>query len=385
MTSKQQNVLLCFALAAMAAALDLDQGGSIVRRMKSTSSSSKLAPSSEEDATAGIIATGPDALVALARYPTRMPLKYVKSARLAGFDGHIILGVHPDLDNATRKELIALGVTMRNVETTACKLAHKEESTSYMLRAVCSKEFPSLKLESARFALASRWLQQCKECTGWALVSDYGDLVFQRKPFEDLGRPTGEELFFVEEYTGKNETDLKPIGRGIDNTYYFTNVGVNTCYGYRLGHTPTLNSGSIVGAKESMIKALRVLQDEFEQNTKKGVKCDPTRIPDQATLNHLFYKGAFDDLKPKTWKYGDGPIVTIGIPCSGPGKEGHSFDDIIRMKDGLILNNKNEPARAVHQDKVCWNNYVKPTVYPRFAGVAVDEVLRKYKQNVAAL
>jgi UDP-glucose 4-epimerase len=330
---------------------------------------------------ARVRAAGHDALVALARYENGiMPMKYVRSARMAGFDGQIILGVHPELKDETRNELEALDVTLQPIQTTPCKLPYEEPSTDYMLRAVCSAEFPTLKLESARFALARKWIEQCKECSGWVLVSDYGDLVFQRRPFQDLGRPEG--LFFVEEYAGKNETDLRPSGRGIDNTYWFTDVGVNSCYGYHLGHTRTLNSGSIVGAKESIIKFLERFQYEFEQNINRGQKCDPTSISDQATLNHLFYSGAFDHLKPKTWRYGDGPIATVGIPCSGPGEPGHSRNDIIRMKDGWILGNSHEPANAVHQDKVCWNNYVVPTVNHRFDHIPLSKVLLEYREKV---
>lgn len=323
---------------------------------------------------------GPDALVALATYKKgNMPLTYVKTARMAGFNGQIILGVSPNIDDRQKGDLEKLGVTLKFVKEAPCQLPFEDKPIDYMLRSVCSAEFPNLKLESARFALARKWIEECQECTGWVLVSDYSDLVFQRQPFKDLGRPAGTELYFVEEYMGKNETDRKPSGRGIDNTYWFTSVGVKTCYGYELGHTPTLNSGSIVGAKGPMVKFLERLQAEFEMNVVRGAQCDPSKIADQATLNHLFYAGAFANLNPKTWKYGDGPITTIGIPCSGTGQRDHdhSATDIVRIENGLVLNNKNEPSNAVHQDKVCWENYVIPTV-SRWSQTSIEEVVIKF-------
>ena len=225
---------------------------------------------------------------------------------------------------------------------------------------------------------------------GWILVSDYGDMIFQREPFKGMGRPTGDELFFVEEYMGKNATDRRGVstgGRGIDNTHWFTYNGVKVCHGdaeaQRMGHTPVLNAGSIAGAREPMINVLKRLQTEFEKNVASGKKCDPENIADQATLNYLFYTGAFADLHPKTWKYGEGPIITIGVSCGGGGKD-HSATDIIRIRDGSVLNKINEPANVVHQDKECFNNFAIPYVQPRFEQISTSWVLTSFRKNVDA-
>jgi hypothetical protein len=370
-------------------------GGSVTRRIHTTAAGdivpevvpSKSQATSEEESDR--IRAGSDVLVAWAAYSGKMPLEYVKSARMAGFDGQIILAVSPKLSEDQHQELKKLGVTLRFVEDTPCQLPYEAPNSSYKLRVLCPREFPSLKFESARFALAGKWIKECKECTGWALVSDFGDILFQRKPFQGLGRPIGNELHFVQEYAGKNATDRWGItagGRGIDNTHWFTNGGVKACHGdaeaKRMGNTPVICSGSIFGAREPMIAAMEKLQAHFEQNVKRGPQCDPTRIADQASLNYLVYNtDTFADLKPKTWKFGEGPIQTIGVPCGGSKQDpGHSKSDIVHIKDGLVFNNNDEPVNAVHQDKVCWKNYHKP--YSRRYDAPIGEVLASFRQNV---
>jgi len=329
--------------------------------------------------------TGPDTLIALARYKDSFNLKYVKSARMAGFDGKIILGVHPNLNQQMRDDMAALGVIAKDVPTGPCQLPYSEPESGYKLRVDCSADFPHLKLESARFALANKWLKECEDCKGWVLVSDYGDFYFQRHPFHGMGQPTGNELIFQEEYLGKNESDRRSKGgRGVDNTYWFTRSGATNCYGdaeaKKMGDTPTVNSGSILGGKQGMIKFLTRYQQEFEDNVQRGSKCDPNSCPDQATLNYLLYTGAFDAFKPTRAKYGEGPVVTLGMICGG-NKLGHSATDLLRMRDGWVLKNNDELANAVHQDKVCWLNLVIPFVNPRYDQTAVADVLQKYSQH----
>lgn len=329
---------------------------------------------------------GRDALVALARYDGNVGnLKYVKSARMVGFNGQIILGVHPDVVHDD--QYARLGVTAKAVPTGPCKLPFDQPSSNYMLRVQCSAEFPKLKLESARFALARKWISECSECTGWVLVSDFGDFFFQRKPFEGMGFPKGDELIFQEEYFGKDSNDRKDKGgRGVDNAYWFSHAGAESCYGAaeadRMGRTPMLNSGSIVGAREPMLKFLSKYQAEFEANTERGSKCDPNSIADQALLNYMFYTNAFADLKPTTAKHGEGPVNTIGMVCSPPAgsKKDHSATDLIKMDSkGFVLNNDGKPANAVHQDKVCWDNLVIPYVEPRY-NIDVAQVLQQFEK-----
>ena len=37
-------------------------------------------------------------------------------------------------------------------------------------------------------AAGRRWLAECGSCTGWVFLGDYGDIHFQRSPFEGLGK-----------------------------------------------------------------------------------------------------------------------------------------------------------------------------------------------------
>ena len=68
--------------------------------------------------------------------------------------------------------LALIGITLRTVDEAPCKLPYASGvAGTYMLREICSAEFPQLKLESARFALARRWIEECQECTGCVLLS----------------------------------------------------------------------------------------------------------------------------------------------------------------------------------------------------------------------
>jgi len=266
------------------------------------------------------------------------------------------------------------------VNTAPCVLPYKAGTSAYMLRAVCSADYPSLKLESARFVLARIWIEECSLCQGWVFVCDYEDVVFQRSPFEGLGPPRGDKLLFVEEMTPQANFGM---GRGRDNNYGFTSGGVRNCYGQAasrlIGNTPVLNSGSILGSRASILGFLKRYQQQFESNVPRGPPCDPISIADQAVLNYLYYTGAFNHLAPVATKYGEGPVLTVGLPCTGPPR-GHSSSDVVRIQDGWLLNNDGRPANIVHQDKVCWKNVMLPFYYPRFESTTMKQVVYEFHQ-----
>ena len=67
-------------------------------------------------------------------------------------------------------------------------------SIRYQIRIKCSKDYPKMKLEWARYEMARDWVRDCAECNGWVLVCDFRDLYFQTHPFKALGDPRAPEL-----------------------------------------------------------------------------------------------------------------------------------------------------------------------------------------------
>lgn len=315
--------------------------------------------------------TSPDAVVGLALFDSGITfhvMKFVKSARMAGYSGQIILGVHPNFFNRSEdvQTFSLLGVTPKEVKVGPCQLPFEAPPSDYFLRKVCSADFPHLKMESARFALAAKWLEDCPICTGWVLQQDVSDAYFQRPPFNGMGRPKGDELIMVEEYGGEPH--------GIQTTHWFVRPAVQKCYDYTIEAHAMLCSGSIIGAKAQYVKFLQRYVEEFESNLKKGAQCDPNSIADQAVLNHLYYSGALASLHATSQEYGQGIVNTVGAVCSG-NKEldesgnvlGHSNTDVLKLDEsGYVLNNDGSVANVVHQDKVCWKNLVLPFLYPRY-------------------
>jgi len=328
--------------------------------------------------------TGPDALVSLAWYEHGMSnniWKFVKSARMAGYPGRIILGVHPNFLNNQQDQAIAsaLGVTAKVVNEAPCVLPYNNTATGYMLREKCAADFPHLKLESARFSLAGKWLKECSECTGWAMVHDADDLILQNHPFEGMGSPKGDELILVEELY------LNGSPRGLNTGHWFVHPGVQGCYNFDLGKHPMLCSGTILGAKDQMVKFMERMTDEFENNVKKGTQCDPSSIADQAVLNYLYYSGSLTQLNAKTSAYGRGPVATLGAVCSDETTTGkdHSATDLLKLDDaGYVLNDNGAKFNIVHQDKTCWDNLMLKYLHPRYMQKSVADVMTIFHAKV---
>jgi len=324
----------------------------------------------------------PDALIGLAHYEkgfSHNVWKFLKSARMAGYDGHIFLGVHPNFfeNKLDVAKFAALGVTPKKIELGPCELPYETPKDSYMLREVCSADFPHQKLESARFTLAAKWLEDCKTCTGWVAQMDVEDTFIQRPVFKGMGTPKGNELIMVEEFAPPPQQ--KAQLKAGTTKHWFVEPAVESCYGYKIEEHPMLCSGSIIGAKEQYVKFLNRFAQEFEDNVKRGAKCDPTKIADQAVLNHLFYSKALASLGATTQKYGEGIVNTVGNVCSTEQtKKGEftEYEGVLQLDgDGYVLNRDNSVANVVHQDKVCWKKLVLKHVYPRYEGVSVEKIM----------
>jgi hypothetical protein len=323
----------------------------------------------------------PNAIVGLASYPKFMDgwRKMIGSLRLNGYEGHIIVGVNPNIPAEEREYLDKMGVTYYAVETANCSSAilNVGDDTSNKVRSVCSKGLEELKLEWGRYEMARRWLRACQTCTGWSMVIDTRDIFFQRDPFASLGNADGasHNLLFVEEIASYTNTLPNRPHRAVNigQSMRYKNH-VEPCYGkasvkaYELIQRPMLCSGTVLGTRDGIHRFLTVLVEEFGKNNAKGPLCRSPATTDQWTMNYLYYKGKFGfTQQTKTLPWGTGPVLTVGKPCvNSELRDGKSQKDMMEFgSDGLILN-PHEPngsaarvAPALHQWDRC-NGWMRP-------------------------
>jgi len=319
---------------------------------------------------------GNNVVLGLASYPTFMVgwTRLVGSLRNSGYDGHIIMGVNPDIPQMERDYLDKMGVTYYAIDVVNCTTttvssaasstttATDGETTKNTVRAKCSRGLRDLKLEWGRYEMARRWLYHCSTCTGWAMVLDTRDVFFQSNPFSTLpiilgssnsNTTTKHDLLFVEEIASYTNTIPEQSHRA-------TNIGqshryiyhTEPCYGKesvranKLLDRPMLCSGTVLGTRAGMHRFLSVLVNEFYANNKKpNQKCHSPGTTDQWTMNHLYYNGRFGYMHTtKTLPWGTGPVLTIGTPCVNSAllgtKTKTSQKDMIQFHplSGLILN-----------------------------------------------
>ena len=274
-----------------------------------------------------------NAIVGLASYPKFMNgwRKLVGSLRTNGYEGHIILGVNPNIPKDERNYLDKMGVTYYAIELANCTSSILEgitSTTNNEVRAKCSVGLETLKLEWGRYEMARRWLHSCTSCTGWNMVIDTRDIFFQSDPFQSLGNPNDAlyELQFIEEiaqYTNPVDETQPHRATNLGQSMRYK-VHTNPCYGpenvksYELINRPMLCSGTVIGNANGIHRFLSVLVNEFHtNNSKKGKpECKSPSTTDQWTMNYLYYKGQFGYInQTKTWPWGTGPVLTIGKPC----------------------------------------------------------------------
>jgi hypothetical protein len=321
---------------------------------------------------------GNDVVMGLAAYPTAMPLfkHLVGSLRSAsaGYDGHIILGVHSQIPLEEQEYLKKMDVTFYAVEFVSCdeSIQVQGNNEKNVVRGLCAKGLEKLKLEWSRFEMCRQWLHACKTCTGWALVLDTRDVFFQAHPFLSLPPPDSSpyDLLFIEEiskHTCPKAEDPKRY-YVLGNSYYQSSK--ERCYGeYHkpFQDRPVLCSGTIVGTRKGVDRFLAVFVQEFyDNNVKTNLKCRSPHNTDQMTLQYLYYNGRFGEFdRTKTAPWGTGPVNTIGHACYDNNqvlqKDRHSAMDLTKFDNttGLILNTHEGPnslariSPLVHQFDRC--------------------------------
>jgi len=327
-----------------------------------------------------------NAILGLASYPKFKDgwMKLVGSLRTNGYEGHIIVGVHPEIPQDERDYLDKMGVTYYAVETVNCSEAILKgvSQTGNRVRAKCSRGLENLKLEWGRYEMARRWLRACDTCTGWSMVIDTRDIFFQQDPFASLedADDARQDLMFVEEvaqYTKTLPDELRAINIGASGMYKYHTI---PCYGQnqvapqKIIDRPILCSGTVIGNRNGIHRFLSVLVDEFHKHNGRSVECMSPHTTDQWTMNYLYYRGDFGfPRQTKTLPWGTGPVLTVGKPCATKLfsevtkklEHVHSLKDMMVFDaNGLILNpheKKGSPtfiAPTLHQWDRChrWIN-----------------------------
>jgi hypothetical protein len=326
---------------------------------------------------------GHDVVMGLASWPTAFDVfrTMVGSLRHTGFDGHIILGVHPNIPAELQDYLKKMDVTLYTVEMVPCDASISEVGGNNLVRGKCAKGIEYLTLEKGRFQLLRQWLHACNECKGWALATDTRDLLFQRPPFAGLDPPDKSpfDLLFIEEIAPHSQparenprTNIRMISDG------FFQGSDGGCYGHhyheKYPDRAILCSGTVIGNRQGMDRFLAVFVDEFlENNAKTNPICKSSQTPDQLILQPLYYSGHFGDFeRTRTSPWGAGPVNTIGVPCVDERNDpSHSALDLTEfdLETGLILNpnvKDGHPFRIapiIHQfdrcDKWIWPYFEK--------------------------
>lgn len=290
-------------------------------------------------------------------------IRLVALARSRGYDHNIILGVSDDIrgDAKAFNLLRRMNVTMYAVTLANC--TGRAGSSEYSaVRGKCSQGLEQYPLEWGRYIMAMQWMQGCVACRdGWFMLMDTRDIFFQADPFAQLGdaRTAPVNLLLVEE--------VSPVTSLVmDQRRYFTcsnpraRAHTVPCYGNSgfslYGERPVLNSGSIVGTFDGVMRLLRVLVQEFSHHASSGNrKCHSPSTTDQWILNYLYYTGRFlDPDRTATLPWGVGPVLTVGKACMSADRKSGAKDMMRLRSDGSVLNpHDGRVAAAVHQFDRC--------------------------------
>jgi len=315
---------------------------------------------------------------------------FVGSLRNTGYDGRIIMGIHPETPKESVHLLEQWDVTIYFVEhEDTCEGDITKHKDVRGRQVKCFKSVESLATERGRYELARRWLHACKECTGKVLLEFDSPLsFFQSNPFDAMSTTTTADLMLFEElaphtdpYYGSTQYPRRHLSLSTSRNY---NGSINKCYKKPQtfgANRPILVSRAVSGTRNGLLRYLTVLVDEFHQlNTKPD--CHVPSLSDVWIMNYLYYSGRFgnsnssshrnsnngdgddNNINIITMPYGTGVVAAVGRPCTNVyTKPNHSQLDIVKIdfeKTGYIVNNfvedGDDPLRVVpliHEFDAC--------------------------------
>ena len=203
--------------------------------------------------------------------------RFVGSLRKSGYQGHIILGVAPDVPEKVLQYLSYRNVTAKVMRWVNCTYAEEGKKDDIFKATTCAHPYPNIKIRWSRFPLLRDWLEECITCTGPVLVVDVRDTLFQLDPFGS-GSPPISGLQVYEEHQSQT------------TQHWLTQWPIGTCKGFQYNET-MLCSGSTTGTREAMLKYLEVMYEEMKVWI-EDPKCRfDINGDDQSIHNYLYYSG----------------------------------------------------------------------------------------------
>jgi hypothetical protein len=211
-------------------------------------------------------------------YDLRVYQRFVGSLRKTGYQGHIILGVSPNVSPPIIRYLRSRNVTIHKLQWVNCtySIFNEAKKADILERSHCAHPYPDIKVRWSRFPMARDWLLACPTCTGPVLFTDARDTVFQRDPFTDQV-VTG--LFVFQEH----------VNMTTDN--WLTQWPIQQCKDVDYSGRPMLCSGTTVGTRAAMIKYLEIMYKEMKVWTEQENCRFEMDGDDQSIHNYLYYSG----------------------------------------------------------------------------------------------
>jgi hypothetical protein len=281
--------------------------------------------------------------------------RLIESLRYSGYDGHIILGVHQDIPEASMTYLKENNVTVYKAESGPCqKPTSNVKLPKKQLK--CYKSLETFPVEWGRYELARQWINACQSCTGRVLLAlDGTDTIFQSNPFDFMeGRK--EDILFTEEmaahtnpfYYDPNKENVRharlDVGRfkKIIDVFY----GPSTADSLGPKNRPLLVPSTVIGSRNGILRYLSIMVAELNKHVAASGKSGYPKSNDAGVMNFLYYSGAFGFPETiSTLPWGTGVFQNLGKPCVNlfveKGKNPNSQLDIVKFdfnRTGYVVN-----------------------------------------------
>ena len=292
---------------------------------------------------------------------------FVGSLRATGFSGHIILAIAKDAPLDVVSYLSEQNVTTKIVEraekcTYNGTIGEKgvpidmQQSTEWK----CPKEYPDYKITWARFLYYRDWLKDCPSCSDGVMLTDVRDAFFQRDPFA----------------TAVERNQVHPLmvfqeSPDIDNEHWLIDWPITACRKHKIGKTPMLCSGSVMGSREGILDYIDVMEEEFKYWMQRENCRIDNKADDQSVHNYLYYTNRFKNAV--SIPHRQGPIHVVGYQADrifkAASKEAEAAGvhvgqvyksqnwrewlprkyGLINTTTGLIVNEDDTPSAQIHQ------------------------------------
>lgn len=240
-------------------------------------------------------------------YPLQTHRHFVGTLRQTGYSGRIMIAIEPDPESGVEEYLIANNVTMLKLQyvpckTTISKFPHFIKGAKMEEGNTCIHPYPEIKVRWSRYPFLRDAIQNCEECTGPVLTTDYRDVFFQKDPFGDgVPEVTGLQLFAEHP-------------RFITASHRFVSGRVKICKKGLKMKGRMICSGTTIGTREAILDYMTVMYQEMLLWQSDATCYNQTwHGGDQAILNYIYHSGGLDHLKPQVFEPREGIVNTVGI------------------------------------------------------------------------